>query len=52
MDITKLFYSFFMILQSFNPIGGVRIANITTGNLEIGIKVRNKLLELIKKKHI
>jgi len=38
--------------QSFNPIGGVRIANITTGNLEIGIKVRNKLLEIIKKKQL
>lgn len=37
--------------ESFNPIGGIRVANITTGNLEIGLKVRNKILEIIKKRH-
>jgi hypothetical protein len=37
---------------SFNPIGGVRIANITTNNLEIGNIVRNKLLVIIKKKQL
>ena len=31
--------------NSFNPIGGVRIANINTTNLETGFKVRNKILK-------
>lgn len=38
--------------KSFNPIGGVRIANINTTNLETGFKVRTKLLKLVQKKQI
>ena len=38
--------------NSFNPIGGIRIANITTNNLDIGFKVRREILELINLKKI
>ena len=38
--------------NSFNPIGGVRIANINTTDLETGFKVRNKILKLVQKKKI
>jgi hypothetical protein len=36
--------------KSFNPTGGVRLANINTSNLELGFEVRDKVLELIQKK--
>ena len=36
--------------KSFNPIGGVRLANINTLNLELGFEVRDKVLELIQTK--
>ena len=37
---------------SFNPIGGIRIANITTNNLEIGFQIRDEILKLINLKKI
>ena len=37
---------------SFNPIGGIRIANITTNNLDIGFQIRDEILKLINLKKI
>ena len=36
--------------NSFNPIGGVRIANINTSNLQVGLMVKEEVLKLVSVK--